>query len=78
MGRAHTGLIQELENERIQGLCSLDTELEGALRGSGMNMAMGEELLAVKRDINKRVRAYGESPNMRELAKRYSDIEQRM
>lgn len=43
-----------------------------------MNMAMGEELLAVKRDINKRVRAYGESPNMRELAKRYSDIEQRM
>ena len=32
--------IQELENVRIQGLCSLKVELGGALRGCGMELAM--------------------------------------
>ncbi|KAF8543126.1 hypothetical protein BDD12DRAFT_907507 [Trichophaea hybrida] len=59
------------------GLCSLETELEGALQECRMNMAMWEELRAMKRDINRRAHPYGESQDMREVAKRYSNIKQK-
>lgn len=69
--------IRELEDERTQGLCSLETKLEDALRENGMNMEMWEELSSMRRYLNRKAHPHKESRGMREAVKRFSDTERR-